>query len=367
MVTSANDVHVLHVVRTLGRSGGMERNLYRVIKTLTERGLRHSIALLSDFEDIIDFSGLAEVKRIVTPPNDPRLVWMLRQHIQQVRPTVVHARNWGAWPDAALARLSMWPRPAMVFSYHGAEDSEPPPLKRKLAFQALTASSDRMFAVSAAARDLIQGQYGVGFKNIEVIPNGVNTDLFFPREGARPDGPLRIGAAGRLHPIKNFPLILEAVALLPESLGDVRVRFAGEGPERDDMLNTARRLGIESRVEFAGHVDDVPAFLRGLDAFVLSSDNEANPNALLEAMASGLPCISTAVGGAVEVSRNGVAARLVPARDPKAMASALSALLQDSAARTALGGSARDWILQNYGQSGMMAKYEDLYRAPRSP
>ena len=86
-------VHVLHVVRTLGRSGGMERNLFRVVKALRARGIEHSIALLSDFPDIIDFGELADVTRIVTPPNDPRLILELRAHMQAVQPTVVHART----------------------------------------------------------------------------------------------------------------------------------------------------------------------------------------------------------------------------------------------------------------------------------
>lgn len=358
-------VHVMHVVRTLGRSGGMERNLYRVVKALSERGIEHSIALLSDFPDIIDFTGLAEVTRIVTPPNDPRLISKLRAHMQRVQPTVVHARNWGAWPDAAVARLAVRPRPAMVFSYHGMEKGDGVPLKRKLAFQALAGITHRMFAVSGAARDLVARDFGIGRKHIEVIPNGVDTDRFHPADAPPSAGPVVIGASGRLHPIKNFPLILEAVARLPEDQSNVRVRFAGEGPERADIEATARRLGLEDKVELLGHVHDVPAFLRGLNVFVLSSDNEANPNALLEALATGLPCVSCAVGGAVEVTDHGRAATLVPARDPARMAAALSALIADVEARAALGRRARAWILDNYGQSTMMAKYEDFYRAPR--
>lgn len=364
---SPAEVHVLHVVRTLGRSGGMERNLYRVVKALSARGIRHSIALLSDFEDIIDFSGLAEVTRIVTPPNDPRLVLKLRAHLKAVRPTVVHARNWGAWPDVGLARLTMSPRPALVFSYHGAEDSDPPPWKRKLAFQALTATSDRMFAVSGAARDLVATHFSVNPKRIEVIGNGVDTDRFAPRQAPRAPGPLVIGASGRLHPIKNFPLLMHAVAQLPPQFSDVRIRYAGEGPQREELETTARALGLQHRVELLGHVHDVPEFLRGLDLFVLSSDNEANPNALLEAMATGLPCVSTAVGGAVEVSDEGRAAHLVPPQDPPALALSLANLLGDPHLRDELGDKARGWILDKYGQSTMMARYEDLYRSPRRP
>lgn len=356
---------VVHVVRTLGKSGGMERNLYRVVVETTQRGLRHEIVLLSDFEDVIDFGDLAPVTRIVTPPNDPRLILKLRAYLVRSRPDVVHARNWGAWPDVAVARLAVRPRPALIFSYHGMEKGDALSLKRKLAFQALALATDRVFAVSGPARDLLKAELGVRGR-VDVIPNGVDTERFTPRVEPRPPGPLVIGAAGRLHPVKNFPLILEAVARLPEPLRGVRIRIAGDGPERGDLENRAEALGLRSQLELVGHVDDVPTFLRGLDVFVLSSDLEANPNALLEALATGLPSVGTAAGGTVEVTDHGRVARLVPPRAPDALAQALAGLLGDAEGRARLGQAARAWILERYDQSRMMDAYEALYRHPEA-
>lgn len=359
--------HVLHVVRTLGRSGGMERNLYRVVKTTHARGIRHSIALLSDFPDIIDFGELAEVTRFVTEPNDPRLITMLRAHIRRLRPDVVHARNWGAWPDVAVARLLTRRRPRFVFSYHGMEETDRVPLKRRLAFQGLAAITDEVFAVSDAARQRLRTDLGIRFGDMGVLPNGVDTDRFSPTEAPRPEGPLVLGSSGRLHPIKNFPLILDAMAQLPARFADVRVRYAGEGPERETILERARALGLEDRVELLGHVDDVPGFLRGLDVYVLASDMEANPNALLEAMASGLPSLATRAGGSVEVSNQGHAAHLFEVGDAAGLARGLVPLLDDAAARRTLGATARAWILERYAQSRMMDAYEALYRGGRAP
>jgi glycosyltransferase involved in cell wall biosynthesis len=356
---------VVHVVRTLGRSGGMERNLYRVVADTAQRGLRHEIVLLSDFEDVIDFGELAPVTRIVTAPNDPRLILALRRYLQDSRPDVVHARNWGAWPDVAVARLLVRPRPALIFSYHGMEKGDAVSLKRKLAFRTLAAATDRIFAVSGPARELLRQDLGVRGA-VDVIPNGVDAERFAPRVDPRPPGPLVIGAAGRLHPVKNFPLILDAVARLPEPLRDVRIRIAGEGPERADLEERARALRLGSHLELLGHVEDVPSFLRSLDVFVLSSDLEANPNALLEALATGLPAVGTAAGGTVEVTDQGRVARLVPPRDPDALAQALADLLGDPEARARLGAAARAWILERYTRSRMMEAYEALYRRPRA-
>jgi glycosyltransferase involved in cell wall biosynthesis len=361
-----HETHVLHVVRTLGKGGGLERNLYRIVAALVRRGQRHSIALLSDFPDIIDFSGLAEVHRISTPPNDPWLVAKLRRLITRLGPTVLHARNFGAWPDVAVARLTLWPRPPLIFSYHGMEaDLSQVPLKHRLAFQGLAPLTTRIFAVSAAARRLLQEQYGLARHPIEVIGNGVDTDRYAPDPAGprRTPGPLIFGSTGRLHEVKNFGMMIEAAAQARREGLAVEVHLAGEGYERPKLEELAAKTGVPLRL--LGYTEDVPGFLRGLDVFGLSSHSEASPNVLLEAMAAGLPAIATDVGGVTEVTDEGRAVRLVPKGDVAAMSAALLALGRDPAARVALGERARSNVLERHSQARMFDAYQHLYEAPR--
>jgi glycosyltransferase involved in cell wall biosynthesis len=354
--------HVLHVVRTLGRSGGMERNLHRVVVATRARGVRHSIALLSDFPDVIDFGEHAEVHRVLSAPNDPRLILKLRRLLARLAPTVIHARNWGAWPDVALARQLVSPRPRLVFSYHGSEEVAAVPLKRRLAFRAAAALTDELFAVSDAARALLVEGYGLPAERIAVLPNGVDTTRFAPslepRTGA---GPVTMGTVGRMHPVKNFPLLLEATARLVAEGLDVEVVLAGDGPLLAQFSGEAQRLGLGARARFLGHVEDVPAFLRTLDVFVLPSALEANPNALLEALAAGLPCVASAVGGIPEVTDQGRVALLFPAGDVATLTAHLRGLVRDLASRRRLGQEARGWIESRYGAEQMMSRYLALY------
>lgn len=360
--------HVLHVVRTLGKGGGLERNLYRIVAALVARGQRHSIALLSDFPDIIDFSGLAEVHRISTPPNDPWLVAKLRRLITKLEPTVLHARNFGAWPDVAVARWTLWPRPPLIFSYHGMEaDADQVPTKHRLAFQALAPLTTRIFAVSEAARRLLQDKYGLARHPIAVIGNGVDTERFAP-DPARPrrhDGPLIFGSTGRLHEIKNFSMLIEAAAQARSQGLAVEVHLAGEGYERQKLVDLATKTGVPLRL--LGYTEDVPGFLRGLDVFGLSSHSEASPNVLLEAMAVGLPAIATDVGGVSEVTDQGRAVHLVPKGDVAAMSARLVALGRDPDARVALGTRARSNVLARHSQARMFDAYQHLYESPREP
>src|SRR6185436_18547702 len=115
------EVHVLHVVRTLVHEGGMERAMRRVVEGLGARGIRHSILLLSDAKNVLDFGEHAKLHRVVSPPRDPRMPLGIWNHLERLEPTVIHVRNLGPWPDTTLARLFRWPVTPLVWSFHGVE------------------------------------------------------------------------------------------------------------------------------------------------------------------------------------------------------------------------------------------------------
>ena len=114
-----------------------------------------------------------------------------------------------------------------------------------------------------------------------------------------------VGTVGNLTPVKNHLLLVEAFAGAVRQGLDAQLQIAGQGPMGHAVRDRATALGMADRVQLVGQVRDVPQFLGQLDLFVLSSASEAHPNALLEAMATGLPCVATAVGGVPEVLREG--------------------------------------------------------------
>ena len=169
---------------------------------------------------------------------------------------------------------------------------------------------------------------------VDRVPKGVDGDRF------RPDGPDRrqtlrlqdkrvIVAVARLVPIKNLRLLLDAVAVVRTRIWNVHLLLVGDGPEADALKRHAASLDLGDAVTYVGYVAhaDTPPFYRTGDLFALSSDFDNSPNVVLEAMASGLPVVTTDVGGVREFVADGVGGAVVPARDAAALAAALERYL----------------------------------------
>ncbi len=352
---------------TLG-PGGMELATGRVIAALS--GMRHSIACLKGMPLAAErFDAPATVHCMNARRHDPRLPWRLCSLIRRIRPTVIHARNWSAWPDISAARLMAAAVDGhavpLVFSFHGLDTSERMPLRRRIACRILAGFTDRIFTVASAARDLLVTQAHLPARRVEIIPNGVDVACFSPRSGRRKPGPLRIGTVGSLTPVKNQALLLRAVGAVVGQGVDCTVGIAGDGPRRGNLETLAESLGIAERIELLGRVEDVPAFLRELDVFVLPSRSEAHPNALLEAMACGLPCVATDVGGVRDVLAGGRCGLLVRPGDAAGLVSALGRLKKGAAVRKKLGRDARERVVAVYSMERMAEAYGELYRNPR--
>ena len=179
---------------------------------------------------------------------------------------------------------------------------------------------------------------------VERVPKGVDVVRF------RPDGPSHRDALGlrdrrvviavaRLVPLKNLAMLIDAVAPLRHRLPAVHLILVGSGPDAESLQRRAAECGVADRVTFAGDVPhaETPAWYRSADVFALSSHFDNSPNAVLEAMASGLPVVATDVGGMRGFVADGIGGALVPAGDADAMAAALERYLTDAAAARAAG------------------------------
>ncbi|MBE3040844.1 MAG: glycosyltransferase, partial [Chloroflexi bacterium] len=355
-------IHVLHLVPRLG-VGGMELAMSRIVRELGKRGMRHSIVCLKGEAGIRDqFDDSVRVYCMNAKPNDPRLPWRLRKLVGDIRPTVIHARNWGAWPDIAMARLMTFRPAPLIFSFHGFDTVQPIPYRRRIAFRGLAAITTRVFTVSEASRRMLVDDLGLSAPRVDVIPNGVDTARFRPMPGKVRADRFVVGTAGSLTPVKNQALLVQACADLIRAGVNLRLRIAGKGSLERNLTELAQALGIAEFVQLEGHVDDMPAFLHGLDAFVLPSDSEANPNALLEAMACGLPCIATRVGGVPEAFDDGRCGILVDANDRVALGDAIRRLSHTEHLGPQLGGLALARVVSHYSMDQMIDRYDQLYR-----
>lgn len=235
--------------------------------------------------------------------------------------------------------------------FEGADDARVKMLKRLR-----TASLRRARRIVVPSRYLAEIAVGWGLDQgrIEVLVNPAP-----PPQQVEPEplGESTFVFVGRLTEQKALPVLLEAL----RNVHDARLVLVGDGPERAQLERRTAELGLESRVRFAGtrSREDVLRYLAGARAAVLSSAWENLPHAAVEALAVGVPVISTAVGGVPEVVHDGVNGLLVPPNDPGAFATAMQRLLEDDDLHSRLAAGARPSV-EKIGREPTYARLEQI-------
>ena len=282
----------------------------------------------------------------------------VKQLIEELQPDLLHALHLTSY--GFLGALSSFH--PLVISVWGTDILEAPrltPFHRWLTRYALA----RADAITATGLHLATEttRYTPRSTPVTVVPYGVDLDRFVPAP-RRDGGDVIIGTASRLSTEKGMRYLVEAFARLRGRFGErVRLRIAGEGPERANLEALALRLGIN--VEFAGWLEhsDLPAFLHGLDVFVLPSTYEGFGVAAAEASAAGLPVVATNVYGIPDVVRHGHTGLLVPSKDPEALAQAIAQLVDAPELRAKLGDAGRDYVAERYDWSKNRVQMELVY------
>jgi glycosyltransferase involved in cell wall biosynthesis len=227
-------------------------------------------------------------------------------------------------------------------------------------------------AVSEVLARQLEDTVVQGSCRIEVVPNGVDTDLFRPSPdngvlrkelGLTPEVPI-IGSIGRLEPIKGYEIMIEAFAHLRDSFegGPQPVLVvAGDGSERERIEGLMASRGLGNSVHLLGWRDDVHNLLSAFSLFTMSSHNEGTSVSLLEAMSTGLCPVVTDVGGNRAVLGEGLVHHLTPPADPVALARAWGEGIRDAARRGADAEAARQRVRERFSLEAMVRSYERLY------
>lgn len=365
---------VVHLIYRLD-IGGLETLLVDTINRMPAHAYRHAVVCLTDYTDFaqrITRPGV-ELYALHKPPGlglsaHARLFKLLRR----LRPAVLHTYNLGTIEYHATALLAGVP--VRVHAEHGRDAGDPQGLncKHNLLRRALVPVIDRYIPVSRDLDRWLQDVVGIPAAKRRLIDNGADTERFRPapvagdaREPWQADDVFVIGTVGRLQDVKHHAGLIDAFALLrklvPEHLHRLRLVLVGDGPLRARLEQQIAEAGLQDCVFLAGARSDVAPAMRTLSLFALSSIAEGTPVTMLEAMASGLPVVSTAVGGIPDLVVDGATGSLVPARDPQAMAEALAAYVRAPALARAHGAAGRARIERHYSVSAMLAAYIDLY------
>jgi glycosyltransferase involved in cell wall biosynthesis len=364
VVSRPKRLRVVTLLDTLG-TGGAERMAVTIATNLDRERFEPSVCVYGT----VRLALTAEIETMDLPilrldRSHRAAVWKWNPLVQLLRRQsthVLHSHKFGAnlW-GAIFGRIARVP--VVVAHEHGSErDRFHNAVDRLL----IDRGADAFIAVSEAERAHMIEAEGLAPDKVRVIRNGIDklpetaTDL--RRDlGLPATGPV-IGTLAVLRPEKALELLVEASALLAARFPGLRVLIAGGGPEEERLRSLISERQLEETVLLIGFRKDIADVLAALDVAVFSSDREAMPLAVIEAMAAGKAIVATRIDGAGELLRDGHEGLLVPPRDPAALAEGVARLLDDAALRQRLGSQAQERQRRELDIKTTVEAFEQLY------
>jgi glycosyltransferase involved in cell wall biosynthesis len=250
----------------------------------------------------------------------------------------------------------------LSIAFHGPAEFEDPAGSRLA--EKVQAS---LFCCAISRYGVSQLMYACGYPEwpkVELTTLGVDPNRFQPRPFRPSPSPFRIVCAARLAPVKGQHVLIAAMAVLVKEGRHIRLRFAGDGPDRIALRQDIEKRGLSDGVSFEGNVnqDKLLELYRESDALVLSSFAEGLPVVLMEAMAMEIPCVAPWVNGIPEIVTHETDGLLVPPGDAEALARAIGRLMDDAELRRTLGQRARLKILEKFDLRRNTEHLADVFR-----
>jgi len=238
--------------------------------------------------------------------------------------------------------------------------------KHHRAYRLMAGLPHAVFAVSNLVRQHGIEVDGIDASRVQTIYNGLDlADWMAAGSGARLSGECLITTAGNIRHVKGHDVFVRAAALVVQQFPDATFSIAGEVLEPayyEELQALVQKLGLSGRFRFAGGVSDLRGHLSRADVFVLPSRSEGFSNAIVEAMAAGLPVVATDVGGNAEAVSDGVTGFIVPSEDPEALAAAILSLTVDPERAKAMGAAGRELAALQFTTEAMMSRTTQAYR-----
>jgi glycosyltransferase involved in cell wall biosynthesis len=281
---------------------------------------------------------------------------------------VLHCHQYSPFVYGRIA--AMWNRRLkIVYTEHGRLSDTPPSWKRRLVNPLLSRFDGSIVAVSHELRDyMIESRFPREL--VRVIHNGIEpaqVATALDRRRARmllglDERAFVVTTVARLDPVKDLVTLLDAFAFVRKRVPSARLVIVGDGPERQRLADRAEREDLAGSVQITGYRPDVRALLPAADVYASSSISEGVSITILEAMATGIPVVATAVGGTPEILSDGTGGILVPSREPVRLAAAIVWLAQDHRRRRALAAAARRRLEASFTIDRMVDDYARAYR-----
>lgn len=362
---------VMQLVLSLS-PGGTERLVIEIIRSLSHR-IDSLVCCLDEpgaWAAELEAMHVPVVSLARAPGFRPQLAVRLARVIKDRAIDVVHCHHYSPYVYGLLASI-LAPSVRLVFTEHGKLSDAGPSTKRRLVNPILSRLPGHLCAVSA---DLKQHMIAEGFpaRRLSVLYNGIDPGerpCALQRHEARvalgiADDAFVAGTVGRLDPVKNLQLLLQAHALLVDRHPNFRTVIVGDGSERAALEQKAAALGVSGSVIFTGYRQDVRLLMPAFDVYVNCSTYEGVSLTILEAMASTLPVVATPVGGNPEVVVDLETGLLVPA-NARTLADAILSLAKSPRRRRDMGDAGRWRVIRHFSIARMVDQYARAYFGER--
>lgn len=362
---------VMQLVLSLS-PGGTERLVIEIVRALSER-IESVVCCLDhpgEWADELKALGVPVIALSRQPGFHPALAMRLAKELKDRQIDIVHCHHYSPYVYGLLASV-MKPGVQLVFTEHGRLSDAAPSRKRRFVNPLLSRWPGKLCAVSA---DLKNHMVAEGFpaRRVGVTYNGIDPGqrpTAAQRSSARaslglPEDAFVVGTVGRLDPVKNLHMLLQAHAFLVSKHPHVRTVIVGDGTERAALEAHAQALGVADSISFAGYRSDVRFLMSAFDVYANSSQYEGVSLTILEAMASALPVVATRVGGNPEVVIDQETGFLVPGL-ARALSDAIGTLVYDERRRRAMGDAGRFRVKRHFSIARMVEAYAGVYLGTR--
>ncbi len=363
-------MRIAYIVHSLNL-GGTER-LAADMSLALKDSFDMSIVCLDEpgiWADQVREKGVAVTCLYRQPGLDFLMVSGLARYARQHRIDLFHAHQCTPWFYAGLSRL-LCPAPRLVFEEHGRLYPEVLNKRRKLfnrlVLQKLT---HRVTAVSADVKQRLTDYEGVSPDRIQVVYNGVTPappvsdadKKALRRSFGFSDQDIIAGCVGRLDPIKNLPLFINALKTARDVCPDLKGIVVGDGPLYSELETLVKTLDMQDHIRFTGYRKDAAFLINLMDIYTLVSFSEGTSMALLEAMSAGVPAIVTRVGGNPEIVVHDQTGWIIPSDDRDALTKALAEAASDREKCQAIGNNAEKRFLEHFTFGRMIEQYKTIY------
>ncbi len=320
---------------------------------------------------------IPELGRQISPIKDVLALWKIFMLMKREKPDIVHTHTAKA---GALGRVAavLAGVPVRIHTFHGhifeSYFNKFYIVLFLLIERILALFTKFIVVVSQAQKKEIGERYKItGPGKIKVIPLGLELEKLFPinacagklrKELGLGEDVIVVGIVGRLVPVKNHKMFLDAANLLPGLLEDkfkIKYLIVGDGEERASLEEYAKKLGLGNDAIFCGWREDMAGIYSDLDIVGLTSFNEGTPVALIEALAAGRPVIATDVGGVADVVKDGTNGYLVASGDARAFALRLADLVKDTGKRSEFGLNGRRMVREIFSKERLVRDIAGLY------